>query len=253
VNLEMADVAMAEVPQPVAGPRRVPPRSEPVAAGDGVKVWVAQYVVPEIEAILAEVQELKEFIQELEQRKAELERKVSEREVLRNALLTGSGLPIRQAVQYVLSELGVSVQADSTDRSDLVLEHKGLDFVAEVTACEGPTGLAHIRQLNHWVEDFIETHGRQPKGVLIANPFFNLPLDQRDTNGCVAFPEELRLLAEERYKFCLLTTPQLFVAYCKFKEGQLNTNEFMTELFETVWVYGNHRDYHRFKVALEMA
>jgi hypothetical protein len=251
--VEVADVAVTEVPPPAPVRTPAPPKPEPVTPASNGRVWVTQYVIPEMEAIVAEIQELKQFILELEQRKAELEKKVNEREVLRNALLTGSGPALKQAVQYVFSEFGVSVQPDLPDQSDTVLEHKGLDFVVEVTACDGPLGLANIRQLNHWVEDFIGTRGRQPKGMLIANPFVGLPLDQREANGHVAFPEELRLLAEERYKFCLLTTPQLFVAYCKFKEGQLNVNELMTELFETVWVYGNHRDYNRFKVALETA
>ncbi|MBI3949316.1 MAG: hypothetical protein HY314_02510 [Acidobacteria bacterium] len=253
VNFGPADVAVTEVEQQTPRQAPEPYRSDPAPATGVGKNWVAEYVVPEMEAILAEIQELKQFIQEMEQRKAELERKVSEREVLRNALLTGSGPQLRQAVQYVFSELGVSVQPGSMDGTEIVLEHKGLDFVGEVVACDGPISLANIRQLNHWVEDFIEAHGRQPKGLLIANPFASLPLDARDANGHVPFPEELRLLAEERYRFSLLTTPQLFVAYCKFKEGQLATNEFMTELFETVWVYGNHRDYDRFRVALERA
>lgn len=253
VDAEASEAVAAEVTELAAGHVPQSHRPNPVAAADVGQAWMAQYVVPEMEAILAEIQELQAFILELQQRKADLEAKVSEREVLRNALLTGSGLPLKQAVQYVFNELGVSLQPSSTDRTDIVLDYKGLDYVGEVVACEGPISLANIRQLNHWVEDFIETHGRQPKGLLIANPFARVPLEQRDANGCVAFPEELRLLAEERYKFCLLTTPQLFVAYCKFKEGQLNINEFMTELFETVWVYGNHRDYDRFRVALAMA
>lgn len=251
VNDEATDETVAEVAQRTPAQTPEPNGSKPAAAADVAQVWVTQYVVPEMEAIRAEIQGLEATIRELEQRKAELEKKTNQREVLRNALLIGSGLPLKQAVQYVFSELGVSVQPGSKDRTDIVLEHKGLDYIGQVVACEGPVSLAHIRQLNHGVEDFIEAHGRPPKGLLIANPFASLPLDERSANGCVAFPEELRLLAEERYKFCLLTTPQLFVVYCKFKEGQLDINEFMTELFETVWVYGNHRDYDRFKVALE--
>lgn len=248
-----APVAVPEAPPPTPVRQPASPQPASVASTGNGTVWVTQYVIPEMEAILAEIQELTDFIRELEQRKAELEKKVQEREVLRDALLTGSGLTLKRAVRDVFSEFGVSVLLDMADSSAAVLEHKGLDFVVEVTACDGPISLAHIRQLNHWVEDFIATHGRQPKGLLIANPFVSLPLDQRETNGHVAFPEELRLLAEERYKFCLLTTSQLFVAYCKFKEGQLNVNEFMTELFETVWVYGNHRDYDRFKLTSGVA
>lgn len=251
--VEVVDEVVPEIPPPPPVRTPAPPPPGPVTPAGNGQVWVTQYVIPEMEAILAEIQELKEFILELEQRKVELEKKVHEREALRNALLTGRGPALKQAVQYAFSEFGVSVHPETAELSEAVLEHKGLDFVVEVTACDGPINLTNIRQLNHWVEDFIGTRGRQPKGVLIANPFASLPLDRREANGYVAFPEELRLLAEERYKFCLLTTPQLFVAYCKFKEGQLNVNEFMTELFETVWVYGNHRDYNRFKVALETA
>jgi hypothetical protein len=239
------------VARPVPAEMPEQPHSDFAVESNGRKDWVSGYVVPEMEAILAEIQELKELIQEMEQRKLGLEMKVNEREVLRNALLTGSGAQLKQAVEHIFNELGVNVQTGSADRTDIVLEHKGLDFVSEVVACEGSIGLGNIRQLNHWVEDFIESNGRQPKGLLIANPFCHTPLDQRENNGHVAFPAEIRLLAEQRYKFGLLTTPQLFVAYCKFKEGQLDINELMTELFETVWVYGNHRDYDRFKVSTQ--
>lgn len=228
----------------------VPPGQQQYATPvtDHNHTWLSQYVVPEMEAIQAEIQELRQFIQEMEYRKAELEKKVNERGSIRDALLTGTGSTLKQAVQHVFSEFGVAIQPSGSDSSHIMLEHKGLDFVSEIVGSEDPISLSDIRQLNHRVEDFIEVHGRQPKGLLIANPLTNLPLDERDGNSHVAFPDELRLLAEQRYKFSMVTGPQLFVAYCKFKEGQLDVNEFMNALFETVWVYGNHRDYSRFKV-----
>ncbi len=250
---EMGEM-MVETMPPVAQPDALPQTdSEPappeLMAIDNGHAWLDQYVVPEMEAIQAEIQELAQFIREMEQRKADLQKKVNDRSSLRNALLAGSGEPLKQAVKYVFNELGVSVQLSPSDKTDLTMEHKGLDFVGEIAACDGPITLSHIRQLNHRVEDFIEVHGRQPKGLLIANPFADLQLAERYNNGHVAFPDELRLLAEERYRFGLVTAPQLFVAYCKFKEGQLNINEFMSELFETVWIYGNHRDFDRFQMS----
>jgi hypothetical protein len=50
-----------------------------------------------------------------------------------------------------------------------------------------------------------------------------------------------------------LTTAQVYGAYAKFKEEQFDPNSFMTELYETVWVYGNHQDYQRFKAESEAA
>jgi hypothetical protein len=202
-----------------------------------------------MEGIIAEIQELKQFIQDMEQRKTELERKVSDRSNLRDALLAGSGATLKNAVQQVFNEMGLTIQTSGQDGMNVILEHKGLDVVTAITAGDGPLTLADVRQLNHFIEDFIEAHGRQPKGLVVANPFFDVPLEARTSNGHVAFPEELRLLAEQRYKFGLLTAPQLFVAYCKFKEGQLDINEFMSELFENVWVYGNHCDFDRFKAS----
>lgn len=211
--------------------------------------WVAEYVVPEMEGIIAEIQELKQFIQDMEQRKAELERKVSERVHLRDALLTGSGSTLKSAVQQVLSEMGLTVRSSDHDVAHLLIEHKGVDVVAAIAEGNGPLTLADIRQLNHVIEDFIEAHGRQPKGLIVSNPFCDVPPEARTANGHVPFPEELRLLAEQRYRFGLLTAPQLFVAYCKFKQGQLDVNEFISELFENVWVYGNHCDFDRFKAS----
>lgn len=259
-TMEAEDAEAAQpVEQPVAEKGAQPVRSDrpttPSASPDEdvAQVWVNQYVIPEMETILAEIHDLEESIRELERQKAELEKRANQRAILRNMLLTGRGLPLKRAVQYVFSEFGVSVTSGPKDRSDIVLTYGGLDFVTDVVASEGPMTLAEIRQLNHRVEEFIEQHGRQPKGLLVANPFAHLPLAERMAEGRIAFPDQLRLLAEERYKFCLLTTPQLFVAYCKFKEGQLDVGEFMTELFETLWVYGNHRDIERFKVTTEVA
>jgi hypothetical protein len=238
--------AVGEVTEPVPS-QTVEPQRPAAAAANGARPWVTQYLVPEVEAIQAKIQELEKQILELKTQKAELEKKANEREVLRNTLLTGTGLSLKQAVEYAFGELGVSVRPGSPDQMDLVLEHKGQEYVVKITASEGPISLTDIRQLNHRVEDFIEASGREPKGLLIANPLVSLPLDERFANGHVAFPEDLRLLAQERYRFCLMTTPQLFVVYCKFKEGQLNIGEFMTELFETSWVYRNHQDYDHFK------
>lgn len=238
----------AEQPQPAVQEQSAAAAAT-VDAGERASDWVADYMVPEMEGIMAEIQELKQFIQDMEQRKAELERKVSERVNLRDALLTGRGATLKSAVEQVFIEMGLTVHPSDQDGTHVILEHKGVDVIAAVADGNGPLTLADIRQLNHVVEDFIEAHGRQPKGLIVANPFCDVPPEARTANGHVPFPEELRLLAEQRYRFGLLTAPQLFVAYCKFKRGQLDVNEFISELFESVWVYGNHCDYDRFKTS----
>lgn len=226
--------------------------SAPVEAVEPSNSWASRYAIPGMEGILLEIQALEKSIVELEQRKAELQQGINDQERLRDILLAGGNPELTEAVQHVFGELGVQVNPRSEDQSTILLHHRGLNFVSQVIAAEGPIDLADIRRLNHRVEEFIGSYGEQPKGLLIANTFANLPLVERDDNGNVGFPESLRLLAEDRYKFCLLTTPQLFVAYCKFRKKLLNVNEFITELFETVWVYGNHRDSERFKIGVDM-
>jgi hypothetical protein len=245
---EAASAAPVE-PTEAAPAEAAPAEAAAPVSAEAPADWVAQYVIPEKQAIDTEIQELVQFIAELQQRKADLEKRGVHREWLRNTLLTGGSLPLKQAVQFVFSELGASVQPHSDDRSDLVIEFKGREYVAEVMASDSGITLADIRRLNHQVEDFIEACGRQPKGLLIANSFVGLSLDER--GGQMAFPEELRLLVQDRYKFCLLTTAQVYAAYGKLKEEQLNIDDFMNELFETAWVYGNHQDYQRFKLGPE--
>ena len=71
------------------------------------------------------------------------------------------------------------------------------------------------------------------KGVLIINPWRHLEPVQREMAGRVMFPDAMMPLADI-WRFCLMTSVQLFVIYQLHLQGKLDRDKLAEEIYNTV-------------------
>ena len=62
--------------------------------------------------------------------------------------------------------------------------------------------------------------GKKPKGVLVANPYCNYPLPDRDEPFTSA-----ALKQGEDEGLCLMTAVQLYNIFCKFLDGEVDKEQ----------------------------
>lgn len=194
--------------------------------------WVNQYKVAgqaeaekTIEGIEARIAREKE---KLEQTKADVEAITKFRQ-----LLYEQGEPLQEIVWTTLDKLGAKVtrpivknEADGWIK--VPLGEQTLEGVLEITGRSKSVTLGDAKQLDTWVANGLKK-GKKYKGLLIGNHYIEQPPDARDA----PFPDNLIGYATDR-KFCLLTTVELFNAYCACKEGRLAKDTFWQKVFHTV-------------------
>jgi hypothetical protein len=162
-------------------------------------------------------------------------RLVAERESIDNrllfltrakALLVETGPDLSKACYLVLQDIlgpeGFTVAwTERGGAHDLELTSGTLTIIAEVRGCAGPADVEFARQLMHHIDAFRPSTSRV-KGLLIANAYRDLPLDQRPepfTAACLR-------LAEQR-GYCVVTTGQLLETYDRIKTRKFSAAEFV--------------------------
>ncbi len=174
--------------------------------------WVEEYVVPDELKLRDKINELQQQYQTLTEA---------------HKLFYEMGKPLEKAVNFVLSSMDLSSMIKEDEGThDIEINEEGLSFVVEVTSSEEDwINISKTRQLLDWCRRFERERGSKPKGMLIANPYCNFPLPERDlpfTSPAIRQGE-----AED---FCLMTTVQLYNIFCKFLKGEIDKDK-IKELF----------------------
>jgi hypothetical protein len=146
-------------------------------------------------------------------------------------LITLGGKSLEKAVARALEELGCTVERGEPGRTDQILRWKSKVAVVEVKGTVKSASEANATQLEKWVTEYSLMHGSQPKGILVANAFKNLPLDERTDP---VFPSQMLPYAESR-GHCLLTTSQLLTATVTATSKKKRA-DFLDALFSTTGV-----------------
>lgn len=177
--------------------------------------WVEKYVV-------SEELELRDKIKKLQ----------NEYQTLTEAhkLLYEIGKALTKTVNSVLSEIGFnSEMREDEGTHDIEICEDDFDLVIEVTSSgDNWININKTRQLSDWCKRFETERSRKPKGILVANPYCNSELTERDEPFTKA-----ALNQAESEGFCLMTTEQLYNIFCKFFKDEKDKNEVKKLLLST--------------------
>jgi hypothetical protein len=130
---------------------------------------------------------------------------------------------------YFLGVQKVDHEPSGTHGPDLGIHHKSLEFIAEIEGSKGPIRIDKARELLHWIADVPPDH----KGILLGNPFRELPPFERPPANNRLFVKEAEELAQKR-DFVLINTYEIFKLISrKLKGEKLDIDEILNRLYHS--------------------
>jgi len=214
--------------------------------GEQVEDWVQDYSFKNLIKANQKIDEIEKKIDTLEAEKQIKIYKKENYEKIRDTLLYRDGKILEDVVKKVFIDLGIETQLGKEAREDLVFVVKEKHYLVEVKGAEKSASKKHIKQLVSHIAEYKNENEVEPKGILLINPWRKLPIEERNTNDKPNFPNEIMTLVNIS-NITLITTQQLFVAYCDNLEGKFNLDEFIQKIDSTNGVLEGYEDIERFK------
>lgn len=211
-----------------------------------VEDWVRDYSFSDLINVENKINEIQNKIDDLEKVKMGNISEKKKYEEIRDTLLYRDGKILEDVVKKVFIDLGIEIQLGKEAREDLIFIFKTNHYLIEVKGCEKSTNKGHVKQVISHVVEYTEEEDTVPKGILIINAWRKLPIEERNTNDKPLFPNELMKLVSISH-ITLMTTQQLFVAYCDNLEGKFDLEEFIQKIDTTNGVLVGYDDIRRFK------
>ncbi len=196
---------------------------------EDVAEWVSNYSFPKLIEVNKKIEDKSLAISNLESVKLELEKEMKQYERIRNVLLYHDGDLLRDVCRDVLIEIGIKAMNGKAGREDLAFIYEENHFLIEVKGCEKSANKAHVKQVAAHVVEYSNELEVEVKGILLINAWRKLPPEERNTSEKPIFPNEIMKLVELS-KITLMTTQQLFVAYCEHLSGVFNLQSFIAKL-----------------------
>ena len=212
--------------------------------------WVEKYQIPTMKEKNVAIAELQKNIDDAEKEKKSIVGEKNKLIDIRDTLLFRDGIKLQNTVKNILNELGISAKDGKMGREDIIFELGDKSFVSEVKGLKKSAAERHLNQLNSKKGQYEFEFKRKTKGVLIVNAWRELPIENRGGNDHPIFPDQINEVTK-MWEFALLTTQQLFVAYCKDLEGKFDKENFINDLFKTVGVFNGLDDIDEYKLKEE--
>ena len=149
-------------------------------------------------------------------------------------VLSQKGPALQEVVRATFESMGIKT-ADSPVSDEFVLVRSGHTVLVEVTGSDGSIATRDLSQLIKDMGKYVEATGEPAKGLFIANPWKDLRPDQRDTKDKPIFPDDVVKTARP-FSVALLSTTELFNAYCAAKEAKLTADDVMQRIIDTTGI-----------------
>jgi len=212
--------------------------------------WVEKYQIPTMKEKNVSIANLQKNIEEAEKKKKSIVEEYNKLVDIRDTLLFRDGIKLQNTVKNILNELGIPAKDGKMGREDIIFELGDKSFVSEVKGLKKSAAERHLNQLHSKKGQYEFELKRKTKGVLIVNAWREFPIEERGGNDHQVFPDQINKVTE-MWEFALLTTQQLFVAYCNNLEGNFDKENFINDLFKTVGVYSGLDEIDEYKLKRE--
>jgi len=192
--------------------------------------WVKEMKVPGEQEIKKRIEKSLDRIK-IEKKKIEKSKQEMQSITKFRKLLYTEDEELEQIVRATFRELGAKViEPKEKNKEDGWIETKFGKAVLEIKKAAKSASRVHTRQLDNWVGNCI-ANGEKCKGMLVINHYGDKSLKERKE----PFPSDVRDHAKKARPgspFCLLTTVELFRAFCAFKEGKVLADGIFKKIFE---------------------
>jgi len=195
--------------------------------------WVAKESIPGDERRNAAIERSKEALLRAGE---ENDRAVADKERSDNfkRLLYEKGTSLQDIVQRTFEEIGIPTKPSPVSDEFMLVDGGGV--LVEVTGHDKKSIAGRdLSQLMKDIGNYLAEQSDDVKGLLVGNGWANLPPDERDFGDKRTFPDDVVKTATNR-NIALLSTVQLFKAYCAHLEGKLDAKTTMHRIVDTAGV-----------------
>lgn len=204
--------------------------------------WVSDYSLPGEKELRAKISSAKEQIEAQEELIKQSTEELEEL-CLHKLLVTGHDSPLERAVDRVLTDLGLEVEPGPKGRVDRTAAYGDRKFAIEVQGVKKGAKEDHARSLTIWVNETALQDGKDPKGLLVVNPYRDTLLADRDGNN---FWPGKTIAICERYGFCAITGVQLLGLYLDAQADDAKREQLVERLFSTNGLFKGYEDWSQF-------
>ncbi len=192
--------------------------------------FVKDVIVPGESKIQGEIQQSLDRIKKENGEIENLNKKLKEITKFKK-LLYAEDEELQQTTWAVFRELGAQIiEPQNKNEEDGWVVYDNKKGVLEIKKDSKSANKKHTRQLDEWVGNCIANE-EKCKGILVINHYGDKPLNERGD----PFPGNVRKHAKDARPgnpMCLLTTIELFNAFCAFKESKITAQDVLKKIFE---------------------
>lgn len=143
-------------------------------------------------------------------------------------LLYETGLTLQELVKLTFDEIGVKTKP-SVATDEFVIELSGQEVLVEVKGNVKSVTKDDVAQLVADLMEHLKKTGQEINGLLIGNGWRLEPLEQRDVGNKPTFSRDAIRVAEN-HNIALLSTTELFKAYCQILETPTRKEEIISRI-----------------------
>ena len=191
-------------------------------------LWIKNIPMPRLEEFQQEITKRRKRIEELTSEINGLNKQKHELEQFKQ-LLYESGPTLQEIVKLTFKKFGGGIKPPKF-REEYVLRVKDRKAVIEVKGKNKSIAKADLRQLDEYVREYEIQLNEKVKGIFVGNAWRLRPLNERDTKDRPIFPEDVIDFAVRR-EIGLVSTIDLFNAFCAFLEGKIQGKDILKRLF----------------------
>ena len=197
-------------------------------------VWTETLPMPVIPGLQSMIDEEIEIIKNSESKIVEYQNKIEALEKYKKLVYSG-GSELEQIFAQCLEELGGKVTPAMYSDEEFVFEYKGQKYLVECKGVGKSISRANVNQLLGYITKYEEDEGHAGKGILLGNAWKELPINERDNNERVIFPDNV-ISAAERNEIALISSIDFFDIFCKFLNGEVAGEEILDKITATTGV-----------------
>ncbi len=162
--------------------------------------------------------------------------------------MTGHDSALEGAVDRVLTDLGMKVEPGPKGRVDRTATYGDRKFAVEVQGVKRGAKEDHARALIIWVQEVALQDGKDPKGLLVVNPYRDTPLAERGGNN--PWPGDTIKICE-RQGHCAMTGLQLLGLYLDARADDTKREQLIERMFRTEGLFNGYEDWSQFLAPVE--
>jgi hypothetical protein len=146
-------------------------------------------------------------------------------------LIYDNSYSLQAVCELTLKELGANIKP-SIVTDEFIVAYKGINALVEVKGKNKSIDKEDIGQLITDIGQHVAQTGEPIMGFFIGNGCRYLPPQDREKEKTLTFPKEIVHIAETQ-NIALLSSLELFNAYCMYLEGKLSKDTFLSKIFNS--------------------